>query len=151
MRADGDGQSLFRFSTSCRFITNQHIVTMCAASERLDETLDAGGAGAAARRRGGAAARRPQMTFQAKDVGEARLLYDQLAVLAPLLLALTAATPALRGLLADTDVRWDTIGGACDDRTVAERAPGGRFARSRCAPLARRAAPGRLVDRSRRI
>ena len=33
-----------------------------------------------------------QVTFQASDLDESRLLYDQLAVLAPIMLALTAAT-----------------------------------------------------------
>ena len=42
-----------------------------------------------------------QVTFQACDVGESRHLYDQLAVLSPVLLALTAATPIARGALLD--------------------------------------------------
>ena len=46
-----------------------------------------------------------QVTMQAKDVDEARHLYDQLHAIAPLFLALTAATPAHRGLLLDTDTR----------------------------------------------
>mmetsp|Transcript_2358 Transcript_2358/g.5630 ORF Transcript_2358/g.5630 Transcript_2358/m.5630 type:complete len:660 (-) Transcript_2358:189-2168(-) len=62
-----------------------------------------------------------QMTFQAKDVEEARFLYDQLAILAPLFLALSAASPVWKGLLADTDVRWDVISGAVDDRPRSER------------------------------
>ncbi len=47
-----------------------------------------------------------QVTFQTRSVEEARHLYDQLAVLAPIMLSLTAATPFLRGKIADTDVRW---------------------------------------------
>ena len=62
-----------------------------------------------------------QVTFQAREVGESRHLYDQLAVLAPILLALTAATPAARGVLLDTDSRWDVISQSVDDRTPAER------------------------------
>ena len=62
-----------------------------------------------------------QVTFQARDVDESRHLYDHLAVLSPIFLALTAATPVLRGKLADTDVRWDTIAAAVDDRTPQER------------------------------
>jgi len=62
-----------------------------------------------------------QMTFQAKDVGEARFLYDQLAILAPLFLALTAASPIWKGMLADVDVRWDVISGSVDDRPRSER------------------------------
>lgn len=62
-----------------------------------------------------------QVTFQARDVDESRQLYDHLAVLAPMFLALTAACPALHGRLADTDVRWHTIASSVDDRTPAER------------------------------
>ncbi|GMF51082.1 unnamed protein product [Phytophthora fragariaefolia] len=61
-----------------------------------------------------------QVTFQAKNVGESRHLYDHLGVLSPILLALTAATPILKGRLADTDVRWATISASVDDRTPQE-------------------------------
>merc|ERR1711959_629279 len=58
-----------------------------------------------------------QVTFQARDMSESRHLYDQLAVLAPVMLGLTAATPIFRGFLADIDVRWDVIAGSVDCRT----------------------------------
>lgn len=61
-----------------------------------------------------------QVTFQAKNIGESRHLYDHLNVLSPIMLALTAATPILKGRLADTDVRWATISAAVDDRTPQE-------------------------------
>lgn len=61
-----------------------------------------------------------QVTLQGRDMDESRHLYDQLAVFAPLMLALTAATPAVRGMLVDTDVRWDIISAAMDDRTPSE-------------------------------
>lgn len=61
------------------------------------------------------------LMLKARDVDESRFLYDQLAVLSPVMLALTAATPILRGRLVETDVRWDTIVNAVDDRTPAER------------------------------
>lgn len=61
-----------------------------------------------------------QITFQAKNVVEGRKLYDQLSPLGPILLALTAATPIYKGFLADTDVRWNQIGRAVDDRTQEE-------------------------------
>lgn len=61
-----------------------------------------------------------QVTLQGRDMDESRHLYDQLAVVAPLMLALTAATPAVRGMLVDTDVRWDIISAAMDDRTLDE-------------------------------
>ena len=51
---------------------------------------------------------------------EGRKLYDQLSPLGPILLALTAATPIYKGFLVDTDVRWNQIGAAVDDRTPEE-------------------------------
>jgi glutamate--cysteine ligase catalytic subunit len=36
-------------------------------------------------------------------------------------LALTAASPAYRGYLADVDARWNVIAGSVDDRTEEER------------------------------
>jgi glutamate--cysteine ligase catalytic subunit len=48
-------------------------------------------------------------------------MYDQLAVMAPIMMALTAATPSLKGRLADTDCRWGVISESVDDRTRAER------------------------------
>lgn len=61
-----------------------------------------------------------QITFQAKNINEGRKLYDQLSPLGPIMLALTAATPIYKGFLADTDVRWDQISRAVDDRTPEE-------------------------------
>ena len=62
-----------------------------------------------------------QVTFQARDVVESRYMYDQLAVLAPIMLAMTAATPIFRGRLSNVDARWDIIAQSVDDRTAAER------------------------------
>ncbi|KAI9776894.1 MAG: Zn finger-containing GTPase- Activating Protein for ARF [Candelina submexicana] len=61
-----------------------------------------------------------QITFQAKNIIEGRTLYDQLSPLGPIMLALTAATPIYKGFLAETDVRWDQISAAVDDRTAEE-------------------------------
>ncbi|KAI9812810.1 MAG: Zn finger-containing GTPase- Activating Protein for ARF [Thelocarpon impressellum] len=61
-----------------------------------------------------------QITFQAKNITEGRRLYDQLSPLGPVMLALTAATPLYKGFVADTDVRWNQIGAAVDDRTPEE-------------------------------
>ncbi|KAI0205835.1 glutamate-cysteine ligase [Astrocystis sublimbata] len=61
-----------------------------------------------------------QITFQAKNIKEGRKMYDQLSPLGPILLALTAATPIYKGFLADTDVRWNQISTAVDDRTAEE-------------------------------
>ena len=62
-----------------------------------------------------------QITFQAQNIAEGRTMYDQLSPLGPILLALTAATPIYKGFLADTDVRWNQISDAVDDRTPEER------------------------------
>jgi len=62
-----------------------------------------------------------QITFQATDMDESRFLYDQLGVMAPIMMALTASTPVLRGRLADTDCRWGIISECVDDRRPAER------------------------------
>jgi glutamate--cysteine ligase catalytic subunit len=48
-------------------------------------------------------------------------MYDQLAVMAPIMMALTASTPILKGRLADTDARWGVISESVDCRTPAER------------------------------
>lgn len=61
-----------------------------------------------------------QITFQAKNIDEGRKMYDQLSPLGPIMLALTAATPIYKGFLADTDVRWNQISRAVDDRTAEE-------------------------------
>ena len=61
-----------------------------------------------------------QATIQAKDVGQARHLYDQLLPFGPIMLALTAATPTCKGYLADTDNRWHRVSSGMDDRTPEE-------------------------------
>ena len=61
-----------------------------------------------------------QITFQAKNINEGRTLYDQLSPLGPIMLALTAATSIYKGFLVDTDVRWNQICRAVDDRTPEE-------------------------------
>lgn len=67
-----------------------------------------------------------QVTFQARDLGESRYLYDQLAVMSPLMLALTANAPIWRGHLADHDTRWDVIAASVDCRTPYERGVEGK-------------------------
>ena len=61
-----------------------------------------------------------QITFQATNITEGRRMYDQLSPLGPIMLALTAATPIYKGFLADTDVRWNQVSAAVDDRTPEE-------------------------------
>ncbi|CAL1706490.1 unnamed protein product [Somion occarium] len=62
-----------------------------------------------------------QLTFQACNVAEARRLYDLLVPVAPIMLALTAASPLWRGYIADVDCRWDVVAASVDDRTEEER------------------------------
>lgn len=62
-----------------------------------------------------------QVTFQASDIDESKYLCDQLAPLAPIMLALTAATPIFRGRLANVDARWATVSASVDCRRPAER------------------------------
>jgi glutamate--cysteine ligase catalytic subunit len=62
-----------------------------------------------------------QITMQANDDRESRYVHDQLAVLAPMFLALSASTPIFKGQLAATDTRWDVISQSVDDRTLSER------------------------------
>ena len=62
-----------------------------------------------------------QVTFQACDIDESRYIFDQLTVLAPIMLAMTAASPIFKGRLADVDARWSVIAQSVDDRTPAER------------------------------
>lgn len=61
-----------------------------------------------------------QVTVQARNMDDARKLYDQLLPMCPILLALTAATPMTKGFLADTDARWNMIAASVDDRTREE-------------------------------
>lgn len=62
-----------------------------------------------------------QVTMQAKDITEARYLYDTLAPATPVLLALSAAAPIFRGYLVNQDIRWNVVSGAVDDRTFVEK------------------------------
>lgn len=62
-----------------------------------------------------------QITLQAPNVDKARRLYDQLATVGAVLMALSASSPIFRGYLADVDCRWNVISAAVDDRTAEER------------------------------
>jgi glutamate--cysteine ligase catalytic subunit len=61
-----------------------------------------------------------QVTFQARDLEESRYLYDQLAILCPIFLALTAGSPIFKGMLVDVDARWNVIAASVDCRTPTE-------------------------------
>uniref|UniRef100_A0A6I8RN68 Glutamate--cysteine ligase n=1 Tax=Xenopus tropicalis TaxID=8364 RepID=A0A6I8RN68_XENTR len=62
-----------------------------------------------------------QVTFQACSICEARYLYDQLATICPIMMALSAAAPFYRGYVSDIDCRWGVISASVDDRTKEER------------------------------
>ena len=62
-----------------------------------------------------------QVTFQASSIKEALHLYDQLIPLTPVMLALSAASPIFRGILADVDTRWAVISASVDCRTPQEQ------------------------------
>jgi glutamate--cysteine ligase catalytic subunit len=62
-----------------------------------------------------------QMTFQAKNLEEARRLYDQLTPVTPVMLALSASSPIWRGYLSEIDCRWRVISESLDDRTAEEK------------------------------
>lgn len=61
-----------------------------------------------------------QVTFQACNIREARVLYDQLAPVCPIMMALSAASPVQRGYLSERDCRWDVVSASVDDRTNQE-------------------------------
>ena len=76
-----------------------------------------------------------QLTFQAKNIDEGRKMYDHLSPLGPIMLALTAATPIYKGMIADTDVRWNQISAAVDDRTPEELGEKVRHVPKDCSPV----------------
>eukprot|EP01091_Cochliopodium_minus_P004933 TRINITY_DN1483_c0_g2_i1.p1 TRINITY_DN1483_c0_g2~~TRINITY_DN1483_c0_g2_i1.p1 ORF type:complete len:652 (+),score=178.00 TRINITY_DN1483_c0_g2_i1:63-2018(+) len=62
-----------------------------------------------------------QCTYQCCNIKEARIIYDQFVVLAPLMMALSGACAVVRGMLSDHDVRWKIISESVDDRTDNEK------------------------------
>ena len=57
-----------------------------------------------------------QCTYQCCNIDEARNFYDALVPLAPIMLAVTANCPIVRGFLVDVDCRWDIIAASVDSR-----------------------------------
>ena len=62
-----------------------------------------------------------QTTTEFPTLSDALRIYDQLLAFSPIALALSAASPIFKGLLAASDCRWKVIGMAVDDRTDAEK------------------------------
>ena len=61
-----------------------------------------------------------QTTFQLENLKQARYIYDQFVVFAPIMMTLTASTPIMKGKLLNTDCRWSIISQSVDDRTLDE-------------------------------
>ncbi|XP_004410743.1 PREDICTED: glutamate--cysteine ligase catalytic subunit isoform X2 [Odobenus rosmarus divergens] len=62
-----------------------------------------------------------QVPPQACSISEARYLYDQLATICPIVMALSPPPPFYRGYVSDIDCRWGVISASVDDRTREER------------------------------
>ena len=58
-----------------------------------------------------------QYTVSSRNLDQARYMYDQLNVLSPLFLALSAGTPFYKEKISDWDVRWEIYCQSLDDRT----------------------------------
>ncbi|CAE6455092.1 unnamed protein product [Rhizoctonia solani] len=78
-----------------------------------------------------------QITLQARNVDEAKTIYDALVPFTPIMMALTASSPAYRGYLSDVDCRWNIIEELCDDRTEEERGLKALKQGQRCLPKSR--------------
>ncbi|KAI5185952.1 glutamate--cysteine ligase catalytic subunit [Nematocida homosporus] len=61
-----------------------------------------------------------QITMQSESMAEARLLYDNIGALCPLLLFLTMATPVVAGTLTESATRWEIVSASVDCRTLQE-------------------------------
>ncbi|KCZ76557.1 hypothetical protein H311_02441, partial [Anncaliia algerae PRA109] len=62
-----------------------------------------------------------QITLQAENLEKAKKLYDIFAILSPLMLRITRATPFSNGYLLNTETRWDMLSMSVDCRTDEER------------------------------
>ena len=61
-----------------------------------------------------------QTTTELPNFDEACRIFDELVVIGPIALALTASSPVFRGLLSEQDCRWNVLNKAVDDRTEEE-------------------------------
>jgi len=68
-----------------------------------------------------------QITIQCKDLDHSLFLYDQLSILSPFLLALSAACPILKGKLSNYNTRWNVIEQSVDDRKSKEKSTKSRY------------------------
>jgi glutamate--cysteine ligase catalytic subunit len=68
-----------------------------------------------------------QLTLQCSDMNHSMLLYDNFAILSPILLALSASCPILMGKLSNKNTRWSVIEQAVDDRRSGEKINKSRY------------------------
>lgn len=68
-----------------------------------------------------------QITYSLRSISEARFVYDQLHVLAPVIQSLSNSTFAADSLLLDWDSRYDIIAQSTDDRKPGERLNSRRY------------------------
>lgn len=61
-----------------------------------------------------------QVTMQCESMSEARLLYDVIGSICPLLLSLTMATSILNGKVVQTSTRWEVVSASVDCRKKEE-------------------------------
>lgn len=61
-----------------------------------------------------------QVTMQSESLKEARIIYDNIGAICPLLLFLTMGTPYADGKLIETSSRWKILGAAVDCRKASE-------------------------------
>ena len=64
-----------------------------------------------------------QITYETQNINHARFLYDMFLPWTPIMSALSATTPILKGQLSDHDFRWEVIEQAVDCRTAQEKDP----------------------------
>ena len=57
-----------------------------------------------------------QITIQAKNLEHATIMYDQFAIISPILLTLSSSCAILKGRLSNNSTRWNIIEQAVDDR-----------------------------------
>lgn len=62
-----------------------------------------------------------QFTYQLENINIARFIYDQLTILAPLLLRVMRGTPFSTNYLLNVDTRWEIVSMSVDDRIDEER------------------------------
>ena len=64
-----------------------------------------------------------QITYETQNMNHARYLYDMFVPFTPIMSALSAATPLLKGQISDHDLRWEIIEQAVDCRVGRELDP----------------------------